>query len=113
MFKIERCMLSEVYNYHVLSSTLNIELSTLSVFSSFTNFAAKHPTISFTSDILSNPIEYLKGVGPQRADLLKKELSIFTFSDLLQHFPYRHVDKTKVNAIRDINFQTEFIQVAG
>jgi len=52
-------------------------------------------------------------VGPQRAELLKKELGIFTFNDLLEHFPYRHVDKTKVNLISDINFQTEFIQVAG
>jgi ATP-dependent DNA helicase RecG len=45
--------------------------------------------------------------------LLKKELSIFTFGDLLEHFPYRHVDKTKVNLISEIGFQTEFIQVAG
>jgi len=40
---------------------------------------------------LSNPIEYLKGVGPLRADLLKKELGIFLFGDLLDHFPYRYV----------------------
>jgi ATP-dependent DNA helicase RecG len=52
-------------------------------------------------------------VGPQRADLLKKELGIFTFRDLLEHFPYRHIDKTKVNQVIDINFQTEYIQVAG
>ncbi|MDP4263500.1 MAG: ATP-dependent DNA helicase RecG [Bacteroidota bacterium] len=64
-------------------------------------------------NILSNPIEYLKGVGPQRAELLKKELGIFTFRDLLEHFPYRHVDKTKINRVADINFQTEYIQVAG
>ena len=63
--------------------------------------------------ILSNPIEYLKGVGPQRADLLKKESGIFTFYDLLQHFPNRHIDKTKVNLISDINSQTEYIQIAG
>lgn len=65
------------------------------------------------SPILSNPIEYLKGVGPQKAELLKKELNIFTFSDLLHHFPYRHVDKTKINLIKDINFQTEYILVTG
>jgi ATP-dependent DNA helicase RecG len=64
-------------------------------------------------DILSNPIEYLKGVGPQRAELLKKELDIFTFNDLLNHFPYRHVDKTKVNRISDITVDTDYIQVAG
>ncbi|HYM93328.1 MAG TPA: OB-fold nucleic acid binding domain-containing protein, partial [Chitinophagaceae bacterium] len=45
--------------------------------------------------------------------MLKKELSIFIFNDLLQHFPYRHVDKTKISLIRDINPQTEYAQVAG
>ena len=55
----------------------------------------------------------MKGVGPQRAELLKKELGIFTFNDLLNHFPYRHVDKTKVNLISDINWDTDYIQIAG
>src|SRR6476660_4828496 len=64
-------------------------------------------------NILSSPIEYLKGVGPQRAEMLQKELNIFTFRDLLEHFPYRHIDKTKVSAIADITPQSEFIQVAG
>jgi ATP-dependent DNA helicase RecG len=45
--------------------------------------------------------------------LLKKELSIFIFQDLLEHFPFRHVDKTKVNFISDITPQSEYIQVAG
>jgi ATP-dependent DNA helicase RecG len=45
--------------------------------------------------------------------MLKKELNIFTFRDLLEHFPYRHIDKTKVSRIRDIGYQTDFIQVAG
>ncbi|THU42015.1 ATP-dependent DNA helicase RecG [Niastella caeni] len=66
-----------------------------------------------TVDILANPIEYLKGVGPQRADLLKKELNIFTFKDLLELVPNRHIDKTKVNLVRDITPQTDFIQIAG
>lgn len=66
-----------------------------------------------TVSILSNPIEYLKGVGPVRAELLQKELGIFTFRDLLEHFPYRHVDKTRINLIRDIRPDTEYIQVAG
>lgn len=63
--------------------------------------------------ILQSPIEYLKGVGPLRADLLKKELGIFTFRDLLEHFPYRHLDKTKVDAIASINYQQDFVQVKG
>jgi len=69
--------------------------------------------IPANTDILNSPIEYLKGVGPQRAELLKKELNIFTFNDLLNHFPHRHVDKTKVNFIREIEPSTDYIQVAG
>lgn len=63
--------------------------------------------------ILSNPIEYLKGVGPLRGDLLKKELAIHTFGELLIHFPFRHIDRSKVFYIRDITGQADFIQVSG
>jgi len=52
-------------------------------------------------------------VGPQRADLLKKELNIYTFKDLLELVPYRHIDKTRVNKVREITPQTDFIQIAG
>ena len=45
--------------------------------------------------------------------MLKKELEIFTFGDLLEHFPNRHIDKTKVNKIKEINPQTDYIQIAG
>ncbi|HVM87102.1 MAG TPA: ATP-dependent DNA helicase RecG [Puia sp.] len=65
------------------------------------------------ADILNSPIEYLKGIGPQRGELLKKELGIFTFRDLLEHFPYRHIDRTKIYPINSITPQTEFIQVTG
>jgi ATP-dependent DNA helicase RecG len=63
--------------------------------------------------ILQSPIEYLKGVGPQRADLLRQELNIHTFGDLLQHFPYRYVDKTRVFPISAITPQMENVQVRG
>ncbi len=66
-----------------------------------------------TASILSNPIEYLKGVGPPRADLLKKELNIFTFRDLLELFPYRHIDKTVVTPISEAIMRADFVQVAG
>ncbi len=58
-------------------------------------------------------MEYIKGVGPQRADLLKKELGIFTFRDLLEHYPLRHLDKTRVDKIASLNYMTEYAQVAG
>src|SRR4030095_12326066 len=79
----------------------------------FLYFCHKLHNISFSSIILNSPIEYLKGVGPQRADLLKKELNIFTFRDLLEHFPFRHVDKSKVSLISDITPQTDYIQLTG
>jgi ATP-dependent DNA helicase RecG len=66
-----------------------------------------------SESILQTPIEFLKGVGPLRADLLKKELNIFSYQDLLEHFPMRHIDKTTIHPIAQINPQTEFIQVAG
>jgi ATP-dependent DNA helicase RecG len=48
-----------------------------------------------------------------RGDMLKKELGIFSFRDLLEHFPLRHIDKTVVSKISNINATTDFIQVAG
>jgi len=62
---------------------------------------------------LQNPIEYLKGVGPLRADLLKKELGIFTYEDLLNHFPFRHIDRTRVSVISELTQEADFAQVAG
>ncbi len=52
-------------------------------------------------------------MGPQRADLLKKELNIFTFGDLLDHFPLRHIDRTRLNNISEISPDTDFAQLAG
>ena len=65
------------------------------------------------ASLLQSPIEYLKGVGPLRADMLKKELNLYTFGDLLQHFPHRHIDKSQVTAIASINPQQDFVQVKG
>ncbi len=66
-----------------------------------------------TNDNLSTPIEFLKGVGPAKAALLNKELGIFTFKDLLEHYPFRYVDKTKVYQISEIHEDLPFIQVKG
>lgn len=64
-------------------------------------------------NLLDTPIEYLKGVGPQRAELLKKELQIFTFGDLLNHFPFRYIDKTRVHLVSEISPDAVFIQIKG
>ncbi|WP_370459420.1 ATP-dependent DNA helicase RecG [Chitinophaga sp. Cy-1792] len=63
--------------------------------------------------MLSNPIEYLKGVGPQRGELLRKEINIHTFKDLLEYFPFRYVDKTRIDKISDISGYEDFVQIRG
>jgi len=69
--------------------------------------------LSSDSNILATPIEFLKGVGPDRAALLKKELGIGTFGDLLMHFPFRYVDKTSIHRIGDLSERMPFCQVVG
>ena len=62
---------------------------------------------------LHTPIEYVKGVGPQRGDVIKKELGIFTYADLLGYFPFRYVDRAKFYKIREINPDSSSIQILG
>lgn len=59
------------------------------------------------------PIEFLKGVGPQRAQLLNKELSIFTYGDLLQHYPFRYEDRTRFFSVEEIHDDMPFVQLRG
>jgi len=63
--------------------------------------------------LLETPIEYLKGVGPKRGELLRKELNIFTFQDLLTFYPFRYVDRSKYYKINEINPDLPYIQVKG
>lgn len=63
--------------------------------------------------LLDTPIEFLKGIGPQRGEALKKELQIFTFADLLQLYPFRYVDRTKFYSISQINDEMPYVQLRG
>ncbi len=65
------------------------------------------------SRYLETSIEYLKGVGPVKGDLLKKEKSIFTFEDLLFDFPFRYVDKTKTIKISNIRSGFDPVLIKG
>lgn len=64
-------------------------------------------------NLLDNKIEFLKGVGPKRAELLNKELDIYTFGDLLFHIPFRYIDKSQVHKISDINSDQVYYQLIG
>ncbi len=65
------------------------------------------------SNFLEDDIKFLKGVGPKRSALLGKELGIFTFKDLLYHFPYKYIDRSKVYKISEIDSTQTFIQLKG
>jgi len=64
-----------------------------------------------SQQIFQTPVVYLKGVGASRADVLKKELEISTFEDLLRHFPYKHIDRTRFYKIREVRDELPYVQV--
>ncbi len=65
------------------------------------------------SHFFDTSIEFLKGVGPQRATLLQKELRIFTYGDLIQHYPFRHEDRTRFYKVAEISEELPTVQVRG
>lgn len=64
-------------------------------------------------NILEQDITYLPGVGPHRKEILSGQLNIRTWRDLLEYYPYKYVDRTKVYAIRELNGDMPFVQVKG
>lgn len=64
-------------------------------------------------NILEQDITYLPGVGPHRKEILSGQLNIRTWRDLLEYYPYKYVDRTKVYTIRELNGDMPFVQVKG
>ncbi len=64
-------------------------------------------------DLLNQDIKYLPGVGPRRKELLSKELGINTFGDLLEYYPYKYVDRSKIYAISELTGDMPFVQIKG
>lgn len=62
---------------------------------------------------LDTPIEYLKGVGPKRAALLRSELGVDCFNDLIQYYPFRYIDKSKIFRISEISGDMAYVQLKG
>jgi ATP-dependent DNA helicase RecG len=65
------------------------------------------------NDILLTPIEYLKGVGPHRGEVLRKELEIHTFGDLLTHYPFRYMDRSSFVKVNSIPEDGAYVQIIG
>lgn len=64
-------------------------------------------------DFLDQEIKFLPGVGPKRAETLKKELKLLTFRDLIYYYPYKYIDRTKFYKISEIHAGMPYIQVKG
>ncbi len=62
---------------------------------------------------LETSIDYLKGVGPERAKLLRDEFAIKTYGDLLQHYPFRYIDRTQFHQINQVDSDETDIQLRG
>lgn len=64
-------------------------------------------------NLLQTPIEYLKGVGPQRGELLRKELGIHKYGDLINFFPNRYIDRTRYYKINELQNNVAEVQIIG
>lgn len=62
---------------------------------------------------LDTTIEFLKGVGPKRAEMLQKELGIYTYGDLLGHYPFRYIDRTRFYKVAELDPELPYVQVLG
>ena len=65
------------------------------------------------SSILDQDIKYLPGVGPSRQQMLNKELGIESFGDLLEYYPYKYVDRSKIYTINELTPEMPFVQIKG
>lgn len=65
------------------------------------------------SNILEQDIMYLQGVGPKRKEILSSELGIKTWGDLLEYYPYKYVDRSKIYAVHELTGDMPFVQIKG
>jgi ATP-dependent DNA helicase RecG len=66
-----------------------------------------------SNSLLQTPIEYLKGVGPQRGELLRKELNIHRYEDLINFYPNRYIDRTRYYKINELQKNESEVQIIG
>ena len=64
-------------------------------------------------DILTQDIQFLPGVGPNRKKILQTELGIATFGDMLMNFPYKYVDRSRLYTVRELTGDMPFVQICG
>jgi len=64
-------------------------------------------------DLSTQNIMYLPGIGPRKADILKKEINVSSWEDVLYYFPYKYIDRSKIFKIREIDGNMPYIQLKG
>ena len=64
-------------------------------------------------NLLQTNISYLKGVGPKKAEVLRKELGVSTYQDMLNQFPFRYIDRSQIQKVSYINDDTVYYQLVG
>ena len=62
---------------------------------------------------LNSDIQYLSGVGPKRAEMLRKELGVATIGDLLRIYPFRYIDRSSVQKIASLDASEASVQIQG
>ncbi|MFV0366015.1 MAG: ATP-dependent DNA helicase RecG [Mangrovibacterium sp.] len=72
-----------------------------------------HLYLCFMAGFMDTDIKYMAGVGPKRAEILRKELQVATFGDMLYYFPYKYIDRTKFHTIRELNTSSAHVQIKG
>lgn len=65
------------------------------------------------TNLLNQDIKYLQGVGPKRKEILNRELNIHTWGDLLEYYPYKYVDRSKIYRINELDGTMPFVQIKG
>ena len=62
---------------------------------------------------MNTDIKYLAGVGPKKAEILNKEIDVFSVEDILYYFPYKYIDRSRIYLIREIDGNMPYIQLKG
>ena len=65
------------------------------------------------TDSFQTDIKYLAGVGPKKAEILNKEINVFSVEDLLYYFPYKYIDRSRIYFIHEIDGNMPYIQIRG
>jgi len=95
------------------SSILNLQSSIFHLQSSILNLQSSIFNLHSSMFQPTTDIKFLQGVGPQRAELLKKEIGVETMGDMLSYYPYRYVDRSKVYRIAEIDGNMPYVQLCG